>query len=130
MPRMCWWAIPSVSPNSSLSLVCQVVLDCKLFLNCLITMPTTGSNRPVCLGIHRCNIEVCTECDAVFQAEVDKIEERSKRKAPPETWAEKSRKRDEKKQKKNLTEAVREAKRDVKRGRVGTMGDYFRTVKK
>jgi hypothetical protein len=93
-------------------------------------MPTTVSSQHVCQGIHRCNIEDCSKCDELFQAEVDKIEERSKRKAPPETWEEKARKRQVKKSRKSVTEAVKEAKRDVKRGSVGTMHNYFRTVNK
>lgn len=93
-------------------------------------MPTTGSSPHECPGIHRCNLEDCSRCDELFQAEIDKIEERSKRKAPPETWEEKARKRQLKKNRKSVTDAVKEAKRDVKRGSMGTMQDYFRTTKK
>jgi hypothetical protein len=93
-------------------------------------MMTTGSSQHECPGIRRCNFEDCSQCDELFQAEVDKIEERSKRKVPPETWEEKARKRQVKKNRKSVTEAVKEAKRDVKRGSVGTMQDYFRTVNK
>ena len=93
-------------------------------------MPNTGSSQQICLGIHKCIIEECSKCDVLFQAEVDKIEERSKRKGPPETWEEKAQKRQVKKNRKSVTDAVKEAKKDIKTGGLGTMHNYFRTLKK
>lgn len=97
------------------------------------TPPNMAPMHPpplTCFGIYRCQIDDCPNCNAMLDEERDNIEERPKRKPPPETWEERSAKRIQKRAKKSVKEALKEAKDDVKKGKIRKIHEFFGVVLK